>query len=160
MNIQDIYDQAIIDPSLLSYIDIDKLLEDIESETTEYLEGKTVEIIYNRIKTVIINSCFFQNTDSIIEKLIGYRYIERVCELRLGVYCRWINKTSKKLEAGGIIISTKICDEGIQVICKTAFGRHVSFRFNESIVFQKLTVEEQLILLAYEHIQSSENQSI
>jgi hypothetical protein len=152
MNIQDIYDQAVLDPSLLSSIDIDKLLENIDSETTEYLEGKTIDHIYKIIITALTNCGFFTNIKPIFDKLIGYRYIERVCEIRLGVYCRWIHKCTKKLESGGIIISTKICDDGIQVICKTAFGRHVSFRFDECIVFQKLTVEEQLILLAYEHI--------
>lgn len=153
MNIQEIYNQALIDPSLLSSIDIDQLLEDIDSETTEYLEGKTLETIYNTLKLVLINCDYFQNIDPIFDKLIGYRYIERVCEIRTGVYCRWINKSTKKLESGGIIISIKICEDGIQIICKTAFGRHISFRFDECIVFQKLTVEEQLILLAYEHIQ-------
>jgi hypothetical protein len=156
MNIQEIYDQVVLDPSLLSSIDIDKLLENIDSETTEYLEGKTISTIYKIIISVLTNCGFFPNIKPIFEKLVGYRYVDRACEIRLGVYCRWIHKSNKRLESGGIIISTKICEEGIQVICKTGFGRHISFRFDECIVFQKLTLEEQLILLAYEHIQLTE----
>ena len=154
MNIQEIYEQALIDPNLLSTINIDELLENIESETTEYLEGKTLATISKTIRNLLETTDYFQNIDSIFDKLIGYRYVERVCEIRTCVYIRWINPVKKRLETGGTVISIKICDKCVQVICKTVTGRHVSFRFNECIVFQKLTTEEQLILMAYEHIEN------
>jgi len=154
MNIQEIYNQALSDPSLLSTINIEELLENIESETTEYLEGKTLATISKTIRTILESTGYFQNMDSIFDKLIGYRYVERVCEIRPGVYIRWIHPDKKRLESGGTVISVKICEKCVQVICKTVIGRHISFRFNECIVFQKLTTEEQLILMAYEHIEN------
>ena len=154
MNIQEIYENALIDPSLLSTINIEELLENIESETTEYLEGKTLATISKTIRSVLESTNYFQNIDFIFDKLIGYRYVEQVCEIRPFVYVRWINPEKKRLESGGIVISVKICDKCVQVICKSVIGRHISFRFNECIVFQKLTTEEQLILMAYEYIET------
>jgi hypothetical protein len=154
MNIQEIYDQALTDPTLLSTINIEELLENIESETTEYLEGKSLKTISKTIRNILESTGYFQNIDSIFDKLIGYRYVERVCEIRPGVYIRWINPDKKRLESGGTVISVKICEKCVQVICKTVIGRHISFRFNECVVFQKLTTEEQLILMAYEHIEN------
>jgi hypothetical protein len=157
MNIQEIYDKAIEDPTLFSTIDIDELLNNIESETTEYLENQTLSTISEKVYRVLINSGISPDINNIIDKLVGYRYVERVCEIRQGIYIRWIKPFSRKLENGGIVISVKICDNGVQVICKTAFGIHFSFKFDECIVFQKLTTEEQLILMSYEYIQKSES---
>ena len=42
MDIQEIFENAKNDPSLFSSIDIDELLDNIENETTEYLENKTL----------------------------------------------------------------------------------------------------------------------
>jgi len=151
MNIQEIYLQAQSDPDLFSSINIDELLENIESETTEYLDGKTLEIISNEIRNVL--SSIFQDINPIFDKLIGYRYVSLVQDIRQSVYIRWICSGRSKLENGGTVISIKIREDGAQVICKTA-GRHISFRFEECIVFQKLTTEEQLILMAYEYIQT------
>jgi hypothetical protein len=157
MNIQEIYDKAREDPALFSTIDINALLENIESETTEYLEDQTISSISKTIYSVLNESGIFPNINIILDKLVGYRYVERVCEIRQGIYIRWINPIKRKLENGGVVISVKICDEGVQVICKTAFGLHISFKFDECIVFQKLTTEEQLILMSYEYIQKTES---
>jgi hypothetical protein len=171
MNIQEIYDQALVDPTLFSNIDIDQLLENIESETTEYLEGQTLKTISETIYRILIPLQSQLNIIAICDKLIGYRYVERICEIRIGVYIRWINNTdidsnnSNKaitnktllLKPGGTVISVKVCEECVQIICKTAFHRHISFRFDECIVFQKLTTEEQLILMSYEYIQNQES---
>jgi hypothetical protein len=157
MNIQEIYDKAIEDPNLFSTIDIDALLDNIESETTEYLENQTLSTISEKVYRVLTDSGIFPNINIILNKLVGYRYVERVCEIRQGIYIRWINQNKQKLENGGVVISVKICDNSVQVICKTVFGIHISFKFDECIVFQKLTTEEQLILMSYEYIQKSES---
>jgi len=171
MNIQEIYDQALVDPTLFSTIDIDELLENIESETTEYLEGQTLKTISEIIYRILTPLQSRLNIIALCDKLIGYRYVERICEIRIGVYIRWINNTdidsiintnnntnnTSVLKPGGTVISIKVCEECVQIICKTAFHRHISFRFDKCIVFQKLTTEEQLILMSYEYIQNQES---
>ncbi len=46
--IDQVYKDAINDPSLLSTIDIDELLDSLENETNDYLENKTLDGNYSR----------------------------------------------------------------------------------------------------------------
>jgi predicted house-cleaning noncanonical NTP pyrophosphatase (MazG superfamily) len=157
-DIQEIFENAKNDPSLFSSIDIDELLDKIENETTEYLENKTLsdisQIVFETL-TDYGNQNKNLNRDTIqiyCEKLAGYRYVERICELRQGIYIRWIKNGNTKLFNGGIVVNIKVGDE-IQIVCKTQIGKFLSIKFNHCIVFQKLTMEEQLILMSYHYIQ-------
>ena len=93
-DIKEIYENALTDPTLLSTIDIDTLLSKIENEDNNYLENKTISDISNDVFEAIkelnivddlaINFC---------DRLSGYRYVERVCDLRNGKMIRWIKRT-------------------------------------------------------------------
>ena len=156
INIQEIFENAKHDPSLFSAIDVDELLDKIENETTEYLENKTLKNISEMIYDILNEYDVLKNDNEIIQqycnKLAGYRYVERICDLRQGVYIRWIKMGTTKLHNGGIAVNVKIGDE-IQIVCKTALGHFISLKFNDCIIFQKLTMEEQLILMSYHYIQ-------
>lgn len=154
INIQEIFENAKNDPSLFSAIDIDELLDKIENETTEYLENKTLANISETIYEILTEYAPLQNEfiQQYCKKLTGYRYVERICDLRQGIYIRWIKMGTTKLHNGGIAVNIKIGDE-IQIVCKTALGHFLSLKFNDCIVFQKLTMEEQLILMSYDYIQ-------
>ena len=45
ININEIFEQSIADPTLISTIDIDKLLDSVEENQNEYLENKSMEEI-------------------------------------------------------------------------------------------------------------------
>ena len=49
MNIDKIFEEALNDPSLLSSLDIDNLLESIETTKNYYLDNKTLDDITNTI---------------------------------------------------------------------------------------------------------------
>jgi hypothetical protein len=80
-----------------------------------------------------------------------YRYIDEIDELRYGSYIRWFN-ISKKLESidlmrGGFIVSitpSKDKDD-IILLCKNGF-RFFNVRMNQSIIFQKNTDQEKLLI--------------
>jgi len=158
IDIQEIFENAKKDPSLFSSIDIDELLDKIENETNEYLENKTLSDISKIIfETLVEYSC--QNpklSQEMIQqycnKLSGYRCVERICDLRQGIYIRWMKHGETKLANGGIVVNVKIGDE-VQIVCKTHIGSFLSIKFNDCILFQKLTMEEQLILMSYDYIQ-------
>lgn len=153
MDIQEIFAHAKTDPSLFSSIDIDELLDNIENETTEYLENKTLADISKtviEVLTVEFESLGKEVIQKHYEKLSTYRYVDKVCELRQGIFIRWIR--NKTLMNGGTVINIKI-GENVQIVCKTALGKHVSLRFDECVIFQKLTMEEQLILMSYDYLQ-------
>ena len=157
MDIQEIFENAKNDPTLFSTIDIDELLDKIENETTEYLENKTLGDIFKSIFEILSEYKFENKTlgkeiiQKYLEKLSGYRYVDKLCDLRQGIFIRWIKDT--KLMQGGIVVNIKI-GENIQIICKTILGKHISLRFDQCIIFQKLTMEEQLILMSYDYLQN------
>lgn len=161
IDIQEIFKNAKNDPSLFSSIDIDELLDKIENETTEYLENKTLSDISKIIYESLIDYAGLEDQSDIIhqycKKLTGYRYVERICDLRQGIYIRWIKSGYEKLENGGIVVNIKIGDE-VYIVCKTALGRYLSLKFNDCIIFQKLTMEEQLILMSYDYIQKENSE--
>jgi len=80
-----------------------------------------------------------------------YRYIDEIDELRYGSYIRWFN-ISKKLESidlmrGGFIASitpSKDKDD-IIILCKNGF-RFFNVKMNQSIIFQKNTDQEKLLI--------------
>jgi len=155
MDIQEIFENAKKDPSLFSSINMDELLDKIENETNDYLENKTLSDISKTIFEVLSENDI-ELIEKYCDKLIGYRYVDKICELRIGIYCRWIKNGTNTLANGGIIVNIKIGEDHVQIVCKTANGKFISIKFDECVIFQKLTMEEQLILMSYDFIQNNE----
>ena len=92
------------------------------------------------------------------KKLKEYRFIEKLDEIQYGQYIRWlplnIDDMSKlRLTRGGIIVDIKILDEtGIHVTCKNSLNRFFQIRFDECIVFQKLTPNEKVLLSVMDYL--------
>lgn len=161
IELQQIYEEAIKDPSLFSSINIGELLDKIENENTEYLENKTLSEISKIVFQVLSEYTYENNkkldTDAIgkyYNKLAGYRYVDKICDLRQGIYIRWIK--GGLLKNGGMVVSIKF-GENVQIICKTAFNVFISLYFHECVIFQKLTMEEQLILMSYDYLEKMDS---
>jgi hypothetical protein len=154
--IQEIFENAMKDPELFSTLDIEQLLESIENEKNDYLEGKTLKDINKEIYEKI--NCLFtpiEQKQDLCNKLVGYRIVDELHELHKGKHVRWIRSTigEPKLTNGGIVIDIKFLDNGTHVLCKNNLNRFIQYKFDDCITFQKLSSEEQLILMAYEHIE-------
>jgi len=156
--IQEIFENARKDPELFSTIDIEQLLESIESDKNDYLDGKTLRDInndiYEKINTLITTT---EKKQEICNKLIGYRHVDELHELHKGKHVRWIRSTintlgDPKLTNGGIVTDIKFLDNGTHILCMNVLHRFVQYKFDDCITFQKLSAEEQLILMAYEHM--------
>jgi hypothetical protein len=163
MDIKEIYENALTDPTLFSTIDVDALLEKIESQDNNYLENKTlVDISEDLFDAVKILNIPTELANYFCERLIGYRYIERVCDLRSGKLMRWIKQPTnielnhKSLTNGGILMSIKIENSGVQLLCRNKTNRFFNIKFDDCLLFQKITMEEQLILMAYEYTDKPE----
>jgi len=159
-DVNEIFENALKDPELFSTLDIEKLLENIENEKNNYLDGKTMLSINNEIYEKINE---LENCDhkEICNKLIGYRYVDELHELHKGKHVRWIRlyKDSSKIDDikltnGGIVTDIKFMNNGTHVLCMNSMRRFIQYKFDECLTFQKLSVEEQLILMAYEHIEN------
>jgi hypothetical protein len=154
INVNEIFENAMKDPTLFSTIDIENLLNSIENVKNDYLENKTMkdvtQEVYDKIKELGYNT---EKTGDICNKLIGYRFVDELHELHKGKHIRWIRLGSNgTLTNGGIVVNIKFLDNGTQVLCMGGGNRFIQYKFDECLTFQKLSVEEQLILMAYENL--------
>lgn len=143
------------DASTKPTINIAELLKDVSNDQTQHLEGQTIESIGRSIYDSLLLRVSSDMIQPFYEKLTGFRHIDKVYLLHRGKYARWIrnDSTPPKLENGGIVVDTKITDNGVTVLCKIG-NRFTQYRFNDCITYQKLTPDEMLVLTAYTALQT------
>ena len=155
MDIDAIFEKVKKDTSLLAHIDIEELLKNINDDKHDYLDNKTLgDILDENIKAIKSVGLPSAQLSDICNRLAGYRYVENLYELHKGKHIRWIRNDNKKLTNGAIVMDVKFLDNGSHVLCRNAQHRLFQVKFNESMIFQKLSTGEQLILRAYEHVRS------
>lgn len=89
------------------------------------------------------------------DKLKQYRFVDDLTDIQYGRYIRWINlkdPTKIYLTQGGIIIDIKICQLGIQLVCKNFRNNKFQIKIDECLIFQKLTEQEQIIISALDYL--------
>ena len=152
-----IFESAMKDPTLLSTINVDSLLSSIEDSKNDYLENKTTEIINKDIfDSVNAFPISLETKESYCDKLIGYRLVLELNELHKGKHIRWIRKNNSKLTNGGIIVDIKFLDEGVHILCMGNGKRFVQIKFDDCVIYQKMSEAEQLIVMAYEYVDSND----
>ena len=173
--IHNIYENAKKDPSLFSTLDIDKILSSVENEKNDYLENKTTttvaQEIYEKLSELPLSS---ESIEFLCKKLIGYRYVDEIHELHKGKVVSWIRirktATQEQLESSGeierepysiqpkltgtgIVVNIKFSEKGTNVVISNPPNqRFTQYRFDDCYTFQKMSEEEQLILMAYEYL--------
>ena len=154
--INDVYNEAIKDPSLLASLDVEQLLSTLENENNDYLEDKTLKGITDEIHDIMQTAIEdIELQQKICLKLLDYRLVDELHELHKGKHVRWIRRDTNKLTNGGIVGDIKFLDTGTQVLCKNSMNRFIQYKYDECITFQKLSHTEQLILMAYEHAEET-----
>lgn len=138
--------------SLLSDINIDELLNSVEDDNND-LENKTLkEILENNIEILDSLELNKDIKEKYISKLADYKYIDNLYQLNKGKYIRWINKQNK-LTNGAIVLDIIFNDNGTNIMCKNTQHRCLQLKFDDCTIFQKLSYQEQVILMAYEYLQ-------
>ena len=69
--------------------------------------------------------------------------MEKVYHVHKGKHIRWLR--NDKLTNGGIVVDVKFLENGTQILCKNR-QRFIQYKFDDCITFQKLTMDELLIL--------------
>jgi len=155
MDIDAIFEKVKKDTSLLAQIDIEELLRNVDDEKHDYLDNKTLgDILDENIKAVKGTGLPVIQMKDVCNRLAGYRYVENLYELHKGKHIRWIRNDNKKLTNGAIVMDVKFLDSGSHILCRNAQHKLFQVKFNESMIFQKLSTGEQLILMAYEHVRA------
>lgn len=149
MNFQKIIEEAKKDPDLLPQIDVNAIISNVDERQNAYLKNETILTISKTIYDVLskVENIQEDTVKQYFEKLKGYRYVDNLCDLRSGLYIRWIRLGSSKptLTNGSFLQSVKIA-ETANILCKNARNQFFTIRFDECIIFQKLSIEEELIL--------------
>jgi hypothetical protein len=145
MDVNAIFNRAKKDTSLLANLDIDELLK---TETTEF---KSIDTILtdniNAIKTLGLSN---EETQTLCNKLTGYRYIENLFEIHKGKYIRWIRLTTKSIKNGGFVTDVRFFDNGSHVLCRNLQNQLFQIKFDDCLIFQRMTTNEQMVLMAGE----------
>ena len=139
-------------------MDVQKLLKALDDETNETLlnftTDKIKEMNLNILKELHLSK---QDTLDILQKLRDYKYVDEMNELKYGAYIRWIpieDPTNIHLTKGAIFCEMKITDDGVFCVCKN-YGfksRHFQISIDKSLIFQKLTDQELVLLSALDHL--------
>jgi hypothetical protein len=89
------------------------------------------------------------------KKLKQYRYCESLEDIQFGGFIRWIplkNPNNIKLTNGGIICDIKNSNNKPLFLLKNNMNRFFQINFDECLVFQKLSRQENIILAILDYI--------
>jgi len=152
--IEKIYKDARMDPTLFSKLDPEELLRELAKDKNNYIEEKTTARIFNEMKQSIVDEFENADVDNMLKKLIGYRVVDELDAIHIGQYTRWIQKYQDdvKLTNGGILLNVTFTSEGINLTIRLWNTRVIQVRFDDCLVFQKLSFGEQLILMASDYV--------
>lgn len=90
------------------------------------------------------------------DTLKNYRYIEKLDDILLGNYIRWINLSDPNnlyLTKGAIVSDFRETPDTIHIVCKTQFGRFFNVDLNKCIIFQKLNNQEEILLAVINYLE-------
>ena len=133
---------------------LDKALNNEQNDSIISLTNK--KIIEMNLR--IIKELGFTKEDTLlyVKKLKGYRYVDEIKDIKAGSFLNWIpivnNDEYLPLHSGGIICDIKSTDSGTFIACKNFTGRFYQFKFDDALIFQKLSNQEQVILSALDHL--------
>ena len=117
-----------------------------------YLANKTTVSIKKEIHDSLSNLTIEQRNQLLI-KLKYYRFVDQIYQLHTGKHTRWLYKNDHSLKVGGIVTSIKFLDNGTHVLLyNTNQKRFVQLKFDDVLLFQKLSMEEELLLYAQSNI--------
>lgn len=139
-------------------MDVNKLLKALDDENNENIMNFTSKKI-KEMNLKVLQELHLSKSETIelFNKLVGYRYVDEINELKYGTYLRWINLTdpnSIKLSKGALFCDLKIEKNGISLVCKN-YGynfKHFQVKLDECLIFQKLTDNEMVLLSALDHL--------
>ena len=131
-------------PELQNTLDLDTILESAGIVDNQYIGEHSLSSITQEVFDILSEQDI---SKELIHKystsLINYRLVEKVYHVHKGKHIRWLR--NDKLTNGGIVVDVKFLENGTQILCKNR-QRFIQYKFDDCITFQKLTMDELLIL--------------
>jgi hypothetical protein len=140
----------------------EELINALENENNESI----MELTSSKIKSIkndILQKLQMSNEKlkDMHIKLKEYRYIDDINNINCGCYIRWfnlkditpenVNDLTPKL--GAFVTDIRVTNNGILISCVNIFKKHIAIRFDEHLIFQKITIQERVMLKVLDHLQ-------
>ena len=111
----------------------------------------------NKEKNVILSRLLDKENERKVYRklLVDYRYVDEIDEFRMGSYVRYFNiqkDSGLELMRGGFIVDLQTREEKVYILCKNGNNKFFKILLQDSIVFQKNTKQEKLLLDILDHI--------
>ncbi len=137
--------------------EIYKIAEALENENNSSIIDLTSAKI-KKIKNDILQQLQLKSKDlkEMHKKLKDYRYCTDLKDLQEGFFIRWIplaNPEKLKLTKGGIVCEVKLVQGQLYILCKNFLNIFFQIKFDEVIIFQKMSNQEKIILSILDYIE-------
>ena len=128
-------------------VTLEEIIQELDDKRLLYLTSSKIK----ELKNNVLQKLYFSRTQLLhYHKILKeYRFVDEIDELKIGGYIRWFNLNDMehlKLKNGGIIIDIKNGKEDVVIICKNNMNRIFSLLLNQCIIFQKISIQEQLLI--------------
>ena len=131
-------------------LDVNYLLKSMDNNNNENIMKYSYESISTGKNNILQQlQLSREHLKDLHKKLKQYRYVDDLSDINYGSYIRWIplkNPNIIKLTNGGHICDIKFYNDNVQILCKNSMHRIFQIKFDEQLIFQKLTNQERVIL--------------
>jgi hypothetical protein len=138
-------------------LNVEDLLKALDNENNTGIAGLTTSKI-KKEKNDILQKLQLsgQELKDLHARLKDYRYINELNDIQLGRYIRWIPLNTEtaeiKLTTGAFIISTFLNKDGACLVCRNTYRQPVIVKFDNVLIFQKLSEQEQILIAAIDFL--------
>ena len=139
--------------------DVNEILDLLEEQTNSSIiklnSNKIMEHKNNILQQIQITG---QQLKTFHKKLKEYRYCSDMQDFVEGNYVRWIplkDPSKIYLTNGGILVNVEIFESGVQIRVKNNQNRFFNIKFDEVLIFQKLSMQEKIIIKVLDLIDKS-----
>jgi hypothetical protein len=141
----------------MELIQTDDFVSAYDKDNNQYLQDKTNKIIQQEIIESLKH--LVEENESYLTKLSGYRFVDEIDQLHIGKFTRWIPKyeDETRLVVGGFVTNLDYTDNGILLTVKTWQNQILKVVFDQCLLYQKLSPDEKLVLLAADYLNSTDN---
>ena len=134
-------------------LDVEELLYALDNENNTGVAGLTASKIKNEKNDVLQKlQLSKEELNDFHRRLADYRYVDEINQLQEGRYIRWIplniETAEVKLASGAVLVKIFLNKDGVMLICKNAIRKSVILKFDNILVFQKLSPQEQILVKA------------
>jgi len=126
-------------------------------DSYHYLVNKTLQILQNENEEIIKTlTCIpFETRKNYIARVDGWRFVDDLRDFQRGKHVRFIHKKTGKMTNAMIGLDLKFNKNGTTIMARYMNGGPIAIQhsFDDHYVFQKITAEEYMVLLANQYTQ-------